>query len=483
MIRANSFNTAIPIASALAAAGKTLAAAPGSLLSELLSKSNPTVSMLSTGVYEGMNTVESFGYVMSMLTEDGAGKPSDHSILNGNAVSQIAPAVGQHIHFAKNVVKPLVVELATRIEARSQDLKKMDPAAGVEIIMKSLPAILQDESFLDTLRHYRDRTPTEPTNYLSIGDKSKEEIIALALIGHKRTDELIVEWLSKMPEQFLRKVWHSFFNVEVDKEEIFDNSALDRMTVFDRIDYALAVYLIGRKVYEEVQDSQMSLDKYKNIAMSIRDYAGDFLVLHLKMVYSMIEGKILVIDSSLHDRTITVNGELYNDWINTGGKPEILLGMLTSNQIATSIPMIDAKAENHLRSWNTFLMFSTTENNNKFYDRLRQAVLVEFDQQLLTQDPSETEINDFTTERLIDVAKRANDYIDSLKNEDFHDFFAVALCLVAGMRFCHTSSYQILHDIGEACKANPQIDVREAALLAAINYLADSLADQIVVVN
>lgn len=55
----------------------------------------------------------------------------------------------------------------------------------------------------------------------------------------------------------------------------------------------------------------------------------------------------------------------------------------------------------------------------------------------------------------------------------------MALELVAGIRFDYTPAKMILTDIDQTLKSSPDVDVREAALVAAANYLALYLAGQI----
>jgi hypothetical protein len=55
----------------------------------------------------------------------------------------------------------------------------------------------------------------------------------------------------------------------------------------------------------------------------------------------------------------------------------------------------------------------------------------------------------------------------------------LALHIICQCRFYYTEAEFILSEIEEIGKQNPGIDVREAALIATINYLVDYLCDQI----
>jgi hypothetical protein len=75
--------------------------------------------------------------------------------------------------------------------------------------------------------------------------------------------------------------------------------------------------------------------------------------------------------------------------------------------------------------------------------------------------------------------KIASEYIGCLKLHDLDLVAELALNLMARARFYFTAGYQILSGIEQATKLNPNLDPREAALVSAVNYVTDYLADQI----
>lgn len=66
--------------------------------------------------------------------------------------------------------------------------------------------------------------------------------------------------------------------------------------------------------------------------------------------------------------------------------------------------------------------------------------------------------------------------IDALDNVE-----NTALHLTAGIRFDYTPAKGILKDIDDVTKSTPGVNVREAALVAACNYLALYLANQMAI--
>ena len=68
----------------------------------------------------------------------------------------------------------------------------------------------------------------------------------------------------------------------------------------------------------------------------------------------------------------------------------------------------------------------------------------------------------------------------NIRSGDLDNIYMLAMKLVCRSRFYYTDAEIILCDIEEARRVNPNIDVREAALIATANYVFDFIADQMV---
>jgi len=79
------------------------------------------------------------------------------------------------------------------------------------------------------------------------------------------------------------------------------------------------------------------------------------------------------------------------------------------------------------------------------------------------------------------IALRIKSELECLGNGALDNVYETSLRLIAKCRFFYTSAYQILDEMSEVAKSNPDIDPREAALLSAITYLAYYYDAQIVV--
>jgi len=155
------------------------------------------------------------------------------------------------------------------------------------------------------------------------------------------------------------------------------------------------------------------------------------------------------------------------------------LGLMVSGEKVFSKDLINQKKDAYIRQWNSYYTFAKTEESNKFFFKYKEFLISAFIMSMkeMTEFESDYRVKNSNSDFII--RKLAEDEINSFKVSDIEDSYDVALRLIAKCRFYYTSAYPILSDIQEAGKSNPNVDVREAALLAAINYVADYLTAQI----
>lgn len=483
MIPQESVNLAYANAAAFAANGKVVAARPGTVIAELTRYATP---FNSADVSSGANWAAS-------VQETSAGtldNPSQHDLEMDGYVADISKAVVSHIAFAKNVVKPLVEEFSQKYEQACEAIKPADASSAFEIVTLRLPELLKDESFLDTLTPFKDKSILTPDLPLSLSPKTSEELQELIMIGNERMDRLVLEWLSQKPENFLTSVWNSFFTREQVSAgtnrvwNLISQEDLRLVNAFDKADISLAIFLFTRKITSQIQeDSGLSLSAYKNICLQYSDYAGATIVDALKKIDLFIRNKVLVIEQNEVQKYTKLNGEIYGAWLESGGSPEVILGMLSTGLNLTSTSLIDNKKDDLIRQWNSYVTFFRTNESNQLFMRQRAVVENLFMQMLTTPTEEEKEYFAKNTAYFDNMVKTMREAILLLSAKDLMDQSSLGLLFIAKIRFSYTCAFQILSDIVEAHRVNPNVDVREAALLSVINYMADYVSDQLTLIQ
>lgn len=469
-------NAATPYAETLAKKGQAIAAKPGTPVAELVRMSNSVFAPVTSK--DGI--VQTYGQAMAKSTEGSLDNLTMHDQEMGTYVDQLSKLVTQHISYAKNVVRPLVLEMEKSYREFCGTNPRKDPAQDFDIRVAQLAGLFKDDSFLETLSYYKDRPAIVPDRRLPMALKEDAELLPLVMTGHDRTDRLIMEWLSTKDPQFLGHVWMSFFSSGIRYKGV-SFEEINSLQVFEKADLALAVHLFARKIYDDVQPTNLELKHYKTLVTQYRDWSGATLVNSLKRISLMLSTDVLVVSNL--NRTLVVNGEVYAKWIDAGSDPEILLGVAISGDRVSSRAAIDANAKGYLRQWEAYETFFRAKESNKGRDYKKEFLNRAVYEALRTMDPIEQDYKTKCSLYENTVLQKSKDYIASLGDKQLEDGHTIALELVACCRFHFTSAYQILSDIAKAAEVNPDVDVREAALLAVVNYISDYIAAQLVLTD
>lgn len=496
MIKESSFTSTLPVASALALSGNIAVAKPGTILSELVAFSAPIETMGADGkpvlttkeqeaIAAGQSDLDFIGWRVQYATEGTFEDPTDHSRAMDAYIRDISKAVTAHVSFAKNTVRPLVTEMAEAFQSYKASFKPKEAADSANIRVLRLPSVLSDESFLDTFSAFKGKPILRPDTSFSLGAKTAEELQQMVLIGHQRTDKMISEWVSNLPESFLFNVWTSFFcgtgvaATTGDTPVAINYDEVARLNAFDKADIALAITLISRKLEDNVESTNLSLERYRAIASQFVEYGRTLLLSALESIALMLRAGTLIIEKNVRTMTVCVNGEIYKTWLDSGGTPEVLFGLLVDDGSAISVTLINDSKDKYAKRWEQFSSFYRNRELGNSFTYAKNFLEQQFIGSLQNLTPSEQEIFAKRPNLIEANVAKAREFLASVRPQDIEDSYDVALQLVAKIRFAHTSAYQILSDIVEASKQNPNVDVREAALLAVINYVSDYMADQI----
>jgi hypothetical protein len=483
MLKSNSYLAAIPFADKLAAEGKSVIPKPNTTMSELVRLSSTILPFK----VEDDESLAAFGQVLEVSTQSSVDNESQYGLEMDGYINDISKLVTSHISFAKNVVKPIFLQFADNVKHYLETNKLKEASSRFEIKCLDIPEILLDDSFIDTLKYYEGKTLLYPeaSAKLRLEVKTHEELVALLSTGRAKTDTLIHKWLARQDSDFLTNIWISFFTAStvLKDSQYYDFRRVSTSNAFEAADVALAVLLLSRKIYDDVQSTDLNLQAYQNFVVQLRDYAGTVLYNSFRKIELFVKNKNLVVEYGADHYTAKVNGLVYREWLDKGGSPEVIFGLIVSNNSTTSQTLIDGMAPELLKAWNSYVVFHNTNESNKVFDYYKNYLILALDMSYKDMSDEERKVVDANPNFYSTVKKLVDKEIDCLKASDMGNVYDVALLIIAKCRFYYTSSYSILSDINEAGKINPNVDVREAALLAAINYVSDYIAYQLTYIN
>ena len=478
MLSSNSITTVWPLAEKLATLGYTARPRNGTIIEQLV-RTIPTEEFINIPLDEQPEiSGDMYGCMIKNLTTSSNELHTPHTLAMDACIADISKYVLAHISFAKNIVKPLVIEFADRINKELEIFNQKKATDSFDIEIKDYPEILDSTSFMDDISSYRSSTASIPTKYIEMPSKSLEEVLELLLVGSKEVDNLIISWYSRLGSEFIKSLWNSFF-CQQNKNGLFNYGSLGREDIFTRCDIGLFLYLIGSKLYNNVEDIKgISLDEYKIAMSEIRDYGGSILYSSIESIDTLDKNETLVISIKNKDKKALVYGKKYKEWLKAGGKPEVILGLIVSNRNITDIDTINHIGTKLEEEWKQYELIDNNYEMNKRFSTFKLIVKMQYNDIMQNLTETEKEYVNESDISLMEINKKVDNIIDDMCEKDMCDIYHTSLKIIAKGRFYYTSSYDILNSMDKAKKNNPDISPREAALIATIEYISDYVVSQ-----
>lgn len=484
MIDKNSALYSIPLASLAANKGLVISPVQGTPLAELVKINN---DLLNAGSQcqslEATDTDLLNDFVNNISDCTVSESENSHDNLMDAYISDISKAVSNHIGFAKNVVRPVVMEMVEEVQKSLGET--VLPSSLFKIEMSELPKPMQNAGFETSISKFSEKPFIAPVSQFYLNEISPQGILELMQTGSKEYDNCIKEWFVNKGDLFFMDIWNNLFRdfKEAKPSKTFTfTDALTPTSTNEIVDTALTIHLLSRKLYDEVpENSKLSLNSFRDLAAQYREASGVKLNQEYIRYANILKNKILVSVIDPDNKGCRVNGAVYRDWLKAGGSNEVLLGMLVGKQSLFTQSLINENKEQFLKDWNSFVLFSNTSEKNKSFNRFKDVLTLSFSKIL-------SEMSDLEKETIVSMpgyTQKVNEIFNSelmkLKTNDVSDVFTVCLSLICKARFYYTDAEKILTGINDAVKSNPSIDIREAALLSSIEYIVDYISDQLVI--
>jgi hypothetical protein len=493
----------IPLAQQLVEKGLSLAPGDNSLLAQLcgLSECRMDNSDFKRWSPDAMSDA-GYGLVNDILSEvsDYGDTQSPHSVLNNDTIDLLVSNVRQHIKYAKNTVNVIRNELNEKLTMYLEHNPAAIASEDLQVISYDLPELLRNEFFLQSLKEF-DNTPVQPVRFQSprLGSAARETIEAILATHDSATDDLIAKWTSTVGIEYL---WNSNFDTHyVDGTLLVDYPAFktdafsinvyadgmlkdSRDTSINTVSAALFLYLVANK-FTQSPDTisefpDMDGDALKFMS-DLRFYAGAVLSRCIKSFNLYGKAGTVVLDA--HSKYIVVYTPTYEDYLNEGGSVEAILGRLVSANKATTKELLLEANSRLLVEYSQFNRLNEMSYQNGLLSRFKDITAIYFHDMMQNPSEIERECISKSPNHLTEVQALADAYIRYLEIKDLSDPSNIALELIARCRFFFTDAYDILKDIDRITESDDNIEVRDSALLAVINYITDYFYDQVKVVN
>lgn len=398
-----------------------------------------------------------------------------HDIVMDEMVDVIADTVRNNLDMARNVINPIVKEVAQDVEEYLQDAETVH-RTHVSVVPINYKPIWGSPVLSEMVARYSETAIKDVPLRIEIPHSAeKEALLELAKTGASRFDQEVEELFESLSEIGVAEAYQSVFGPAVGRARVLGDvlSAGEIVTHRGRLERALLVHLFARKLIQNPPEGvSMGLEEYRAYVADILSQSGRIIVGTMNRRENAIQRRQLVATwPPGRDRLgkdlieIYVNGDVYHKWLEQGGEPEAIIGSFVSDQERGYTALLENK-ERYCKEWERQArVLGTTQRLNRFnhaVEGMRLAIA--------------KQINEMPDEQLIVgreiLHARLDDNLKRLYGHFYEDLYVYARMMVCKTLFPHTMGLKILCAIDAVAKDNPGIEVREAALLATIEIVA-----------
>lgn len=393
-------------------------------------------------------------------------------------VDELAEMVQSHVRNSREVGQ-VAKEMAEVVRRYQENAPDVSATSDFNIIKDESSVLAQMPAVFNSLSE-RIHTSVKPESISALvsGHRTVDDMLKMLLTGNDNMDDAIRTTISSYGDSFLENVWYGLLSNAGDS--VYDVRSLNQLPAAERFVVAYVGYLFAERLFSEVpEDAIGALSVFQNNAADLKVFllvtAGNALDERQKMN----DTGVVVIAFIPQTRSVVVNAENYRKWLEEGGSPEVVLGALLNDCGSFTAENLNANSGRYLDSWNAYSLFHNAERDVRRANFMRSIYQIAYTESLNNIRPFEEDFRkshpSFAETSLSEVVKA----VEFMSLEKLMCVERVCLELVAGIRFSYTPSLLILDNIDRILKESPDADVREAALVAACDYMALYLSGQI----
>lgn len=382
-------------------------------------------------------------------------------------------AVRDHLKYARTVVAPDVIHFVEAIAPAIQEIAR-NPLHEIEVVVNNSFSFLNEPMLLDAIQKAKEITVTDVKLNFKHEARTDEQVLELMATGSASLDQAIALYASKLPEGTLAEVWGTMFTQVPQGGSDYKSFQQLLQEPGKDVTRALVTYLVARKLWNDApDDSNMTARQYEDLMVEFRDQAALSLLRERYRQDIAMNAGLLV--ESIRDNKIIVNQNVYKEWIRNGGTNEVLFGLSLSRNPAQRVEVINENSEGYKLAWQNHVALSHVVIRNKRFERTKDLLEVEFKHYL--ENTPETEIG---LQDRFEVTNRFKHALGKIKLDetDVDKLYTLVLKLLCAARYHRTDAEFILNAIQRVVKNNPEMDVREAASIATIEYIARWVGSQ-----
>jgi hypothetical protein len=478
MLSRNAINAAHPLAHALAGRGIVLAPHANTPLQAVVATCQPQADVLAANA-PALESAQAFDVLLERSSASALPDGSvPHDAAKNDVVAAAKLAVAGNLSIARNVVNPAIKQVVDFVNKFTDDADTSlsRPMNVVPIFYKPL----WDSPVLEQLagRHrnqFSNDLVLRPITGVQAG--TDEAFAAVFSVGVPSIDAELDVFAKSLDPAFVAQIWNETFGPNAQALSAVLYSPMGTPAgAYGRIDAPVIVYLSARWMLQETPAGvNMDLGTFRAYMSEVMARAGQAIMGNLtRRARDLQNGTIIVTVPRGASGDVYVLGDNYNRFLANGGSPEAIFGSIISGRAQNITPTTppDTLAAGLLEWKRTQAIINQQiayQRQTTMVQGLAQAVA-----RLINDLPDDQRV--VPPEVMHGLLKKQIQALPTFKQEDL---WAVARSLVCGSIYPHTDAEEIITAIDAAAKANPDLDIREAALLGTIDYVVQWLVEQV----
>lgn len=385
-----------------------------------------------------------------------------------------ATKINNELILIKNKLRPFMNDLVDSVQKK---LEENPQGAGLSEFNISVfvPSEVLAE-LKDKKKIVERRQPTNLIEPLMIPLPPQEEIMDYFIHSDKVIDAGMNVIRERFGVQGLSELWEKYLS---NISEMNSNINTMGMNTLQKLDELLLLFVAADNLYDKCPAGvNVKDEKYKELITNFYKEICNFLSIASEHLELMKSTKQLVI--AIVDKVIIVEGDLYKQFLEEGGTPDALLGMIISNKdqlkdfIYTSV--FEAK-ETLAQAWVDYVKSQTfvhIELDVARFKTIYSIVLRETYLDNIPQDLAEILEVDYET---------ANRQLEEMLHGETKDYVLdpglVCRDIVGKIMFPNTNFQHFAEHISEYVKLNTNFTAADGATFAAVEYIIDFMVEQL----
>ena len=399
-------------------------------------------------------------------------------------VPEIAAKLNEHLSFCRNVIIPKVEELATRVE---KELASTNASSLLrfKVVAEKLPKAMQDTDVVEGVSRWAaESLDTAPLSMkVHMGEYTEDELLGFIATGNTRVDAKIRGLVESNPGT-LQRIYDGLFRRQTfnNVQQLFGGViAFKGLSPEDSDSYAaLIAYLLAQHFVHHTDDkANANYTEYLDYITGIRGQAALKIKSISTRFNSTVDNGILI--TRIDDKTIFVNGDVYKTYLDEGGVVDAVLANALLDTPYRRKSEIVEHQEELVKRWQQHAMVVSNTDSLIVINHAKRIYVEEWRKMIQEELAAQGENANFDINGILEVARTVVNQLPGKILTD--DIYTAALYVISRSRYLETDCEQTISSIQEVSEKHPGIEPKEAALLAAISYVCDWVANQFQIIR